>query len=135
MMADRWDEAVDVLDRWNQTHPDREDLFVGDRAQIAAAVAGLREGTLTRPAELFVSRSTQWMMLGQPDSAVVELLANAENVPFGRTLEMRRRGLEPLLSDPRIEAFFAERGLSSADVQRTPVAERTRPLALRAARK
>jgi len=56
---------------------------------------------------------------------------DAGEVPFGRTLEVWRRGNEPILSDPRVEAFFAERGLAGMQLQRTPVSERTRPLAQR----
>jgi len=131
MTAGLWEQAIDIVDKWNQAHPDREDLFIGDRSQIADVVAGLRQGTLARPAEDFVALPTQWIMLGQPDSAVAALLADAGEVPFGRTLEVWRRGNEPILSDPRVEAFFAERGLAGMQLQRTPVSERTRPLALR----
>ncbi len=131
MSAGRWDEAVDVLDRWNRANPGSEDIFVGDRAQIAEVVEGLRQGTLARPVDQLVNKSVQWLWLGQPDSAVAQLLADSENFPFGRTLEMRRYGTESVQRDPRIIAFLEERGLPGVQFERTPVAERTRPLALR----
>ena len=72
-----------------------------------------------------------WMKIGEPDSAVVALLRDETRLVFGRAAIFWHPLLDPIRSDPRIQAWLAERGLGGVQVQRTPVDDRVTPMVLR----
>ena len=127
----RWEDAIEAVNLSNRLDPDA-DPWIGSPAEVEAFFSGLRDQDLAQiPGGAFDDMHAGfWMMAGQPDSAMVSLLDYASTQPFGRTLEFRNAALAPLESDPRFQAYLEERGLGGAAVQRTPVAERTRPRAL-----
>jgi len=72
-----------------------------------------------------------WMRFGERDSAVVALVRYLEEAaPFGRVADVWYPRLDPVRSDPRVQAALAERGLAGVEVQRTPPNERRRPIVL-----
>ncbi|MGD8496533.1 MAG: tetratricopeptide repeat protein [Gemmatimonadales bacterium] len=130
-LLDRWKDAAQALNRAKELDPEAAP-YIGSPSEVAEFLEGIRTGDLSRiPDELreYV-HSGYWMLAGQPDSAVTSALAYLSDEPFGRVLELRNPALTSVRSDPRVQAYLAERGLAGVEDQRTPPAERKRPRAL-----
>ena len=132
IISGRWQAAIEAFVDANLVDPDAEP-FVGNRAEIEQFVEGLRAGDLSLipPGAIDDMRAYDWLLVGERDQAVTRTLTPLEARPFGRLIELRYPYLEPVKSDPRMVAHFAQRGFSGIEERRTPEAERTRPLVLR----
>ena len=120
--------------RWGIVRPNLETgfrgLMDGSRPAVAAARGAL--DSLPGIADIGVIPPTlAWMMVGEPDSAVVALLRDETKLLTGRTAIFWHPLLDPVRSDPRVQAWLAERRLGGVEVRRTPVDERRTPMILR----
>jgi len=130
--AGRWEAAIGSVVEANRLDPDAEPI-IGNRTQVEQYVEGLRAGNLSLipPSVLDNMSAHDWLLVGESDRALSEMLSRLEGVPFGRLIELRLPYFETVRSDPRVVAYFAERGFTRVEELRTPEAERTRPLVLR----
>ena len=145
----QWEEAAESWKAANRLDPDAAPVGVdgkvcpapfdaapvlGSDEDIDAFVKAIRDSDLSGvPIAMRDSlMPSAWLRFGEPDSAVVARIERMRTV-FGRAIEMRLPDYAPIRSDPRIQAYMAERGLGDAPEIRTPPDERTRPIALREA--
>jgi TolB-like protein len=148
LRAGKLERALDSMDELVASSPRYASLSSkwGDvRTHLDASFRGLMDGSDPAGAEAasaldsvlnnidnaVIPPTLAWMMIGEPDSAVVALLRDETKLLFGRTAIFWHPLLDPVRSDPRVQAWLAERGLGGVEVRRTPVDERRTPMILR----
>lgn len=127
----QWEEAIRTIKEANRLDAEAEP-YIGSSAQVDTFVGAIREGAPERIPERARDDmiAGHWMLVGQVDSAVAHLVDYSRKAPFGRVIEYRYPHLSSVMSDPRVQAILQERGVADFEEARTPMAERTRPMAL-----